>query len=207
MDGWALSRIHRTAEVHVVHPKTKKISDVYLDRIREARGVLHPIQHNMMRILYNQARSMAAANGWQMLPYAFDDRTYIESMRARVRNTLNALDDRIDDLVISSGSGVTVSGIAKEFLSHNPKGTVTTVCVSSERSVFGMMSNHGVASQAINVVKSPHDFGDTMVDVTAAPFPCNQFWDKKAWHWLTENVKVFRKRRILFWNLGGEYTY
>ena len=34
------------------------------------------------------------------------------------------------------------------------------------------------------------------------PFPCNSFYDAKAWKWLKENIKDMN-RDFLFWNIGG----
>ena len=45
---------------------------------------------------------------------------------------------------------------------------------------------------------------DDMMDWYETPFPCNEFWDKKAWYWLEQNIEKF-KGDILFWNLGGNW--
>ena len=203
--GWALAKLHK-APVHVVHPKTKKISNTYLERVVAAGGNLHPIRHNVMKVLYSQARIFAEQNDYQMMPYAFDAKPYIDSMDSRITDTLNDL-EHIDALVVSSGSGVTVSGLAKGFLRKNPKGVVYTICVSSEKAVNGVMSRRGIMpSPSLRVFKSPFAFDNVMPEV-AVPFACNQFWDKKAWHWLAENHTSLTGKRVLFWNLGGEYTY
>lgn len=34
-----------------------------------------------------------------------------------------------------------------------------------------------------------------------APFPCNPYYDLKAWEWLEENIEAL-KQPILFWNIG-----
>jgi hypothetical protein len=38
------------------------------------------------------------------------------------------------------------------------------------------------------------------------PFPINQFWDIKQWHWLEENIDKI-EGDILFWNIGGIYKF
>jgi hypothetical protein len=43
-----------------------------------------------------------------------------------------------------------------------------------------------------------------MMDWYETPFPCNEFWDKKAWYWLEQNIEKF-EGKILFWNLGGNW--
>lgn len=202
--GWALSRLAPDHEVFVVHPKTKKITGDYLDRITAAHGRLIPIRANMMRVLYSQAKNYAEDHGYQMLPYAFDNEIYVGTMQRRFLRALNNL-PRVDTFVVSSGSGVTLSGLAQAFFQHNPKGKVYSVCVSSEASINRMTKRYDLGEAAIHVVKSEYAFDDTMPHVSV-PFPCNQFWDKKAWHWLTENPEVIQGR-TLFWNLGGLYTF
>jgi len=43
-----------------------------------------------------------------------------------------------------------------------------------------------------------------MMESYETPFPCNEFWDKKAWYWLEKNIQKF-EGEILFWNLGGNW--
>jgi hypothetical protein len=38
------------------------------------------------------------------------------------------------------------------------------------------------------------------------PFPWNQFWDIKQWHWLENNIDKL-EGTILFWNVGGIYKF
>jgi len=44
-----------------------------------------------------------------------------------------------------------------------------------------------------------------MMDWYQTPFPCNEFWDKKAWYWLENNISKF-KGKVLFWNIGGKWS-
>lgn len=208
--GWALSKLAKKQEVHVVHPITKKFKPEYLDKVENAGGTLVPIRHNMMRVLYAQTGNIAKERGFQMLPYAFSCKEYLSPTARRISAELFdiALEHgRIDNLVVSSGAGVTVTALAKAFLRHYPKGKVYTICVSSEDSITKTLKQWEMHERGIHIVKSEYEFGDVMPKVAAPPFPCNQFWDKKAWHWLTENESLFRRKKTLFWNLGGEYTF
>ena len=45
---------------------------------------------------------------------------------------------------------------------------------------------------------------DDKMEWYKTPFPCNEFWDKKAWYWLEQNVSKF-EGDILFWNIGGNW--
>lgn len=204
--GWALAELSKKhdMEVHVVYPKTKKIKDSYLEVVESAGGILMPIRHNMMRVLYAQTRNIATENDYNMLPYAFNHDIYVKAMVDRFKKTIQQF-EHLDNLVVSSGSGVTITGLAQAFLEFNPKGKVYTVCVSSEDTVLRTMKDR-LSMDRVHVVKSDYEFGDVMSDYET-PFPCNQNWDKKAWHWIDTNKKVLRGKETLFWNLGGINTF
>jgi hypothetical protein len=43
-----------------------------------------------------------------------------------------------------------------------------------------------------------------MMEDYNVPFDCNEFWDKKMWYWLENNIEKL-EGNILFWNIGGSY--
>lgn len=209
--GWALAAICEDLgiEFHVSYPDSKKISREYLGMIKEMYPNVHmnPIRPNMMQIMYNALKRDAGENGWQMLPYAFDHefyRTYLENRIQPYKHFKN--------LVVSSGSGVTLSGLMrgyydeelKDFFIQTDK-KVWTTCVSTRGSIKKMLSKSGVGTVPIDIRKSEYDFDDRLEDYNA-PFPCNQFWDIKQWHWLENNIDKI-EGDILFWNVGGIYRF
>ena len=209
--GWALAAICEDLgiEFHVSYPDSKKISREYLGMIKEMYPNVHmnPIRPNMMQIMYNALKRDAGENGWQMLPYAFDHefyRTYLENRIQPYKHFKN--------LVVSSGSGVTLSGLMrgyydeelKEFFIQTDK-KVWTTCVSTRGSIKKMLSKSGVGTVPIDIRKSEYEFDDRLDDYKA-PFPCNQFWDIKQWHWLEKNIDKI-EGDILFWNVGGIYKW
>lgn len=209
--GWALAAICEDLgiEFHVSYPDSKKISREYLGMIKELYPNVHmnPIRPNMMQIMYNALKRDAGENGWQMLPYAFDHefyRTYLEHRIQPYKHFKN--------LVVSSGSGVTLSGLMrgyydeelKDFFIQTDK-KVWTTCVSTRGSIKKMLSKSGVGTVPIDIRKSEYDFDDRLEGYTA-PFPCNQFWDIKQWHWLENNIDKI-EGDILFWNVGGIYKW
>jgi hypothetical protein len=209
--GWTLAAICEDLgiEFHVSYPDSKKISREYLGMIKEMYPNVHmnPIRPNMMQIMYNALKRDAGENGWQMLPYAFDHefyRTYLENRIQPYKHFKN--------LVVSSGSGVTLSGLMrgyydeelKDFFIQTDK-KVWTTCVSTRGSIKKMLSKSGVGTVPIDIRKSEYDFDDRLDDYKA-PFPCNQFWDIKQWHWLEKNIDKI-EGDILFWNVGGIYKW
>jgi len=79
-----------------------------------------------------------------------------------------------------------------------------TVTVSNISTVKKKFLKHQIQpSEQIEIVKSEFEFDD-MMESYETPFPCNEFWDKKAWYWLEKNIQKF-EGEILFWNLGGNW--
>ena len=204
--GWALSQISKELgyEFIMAYHKSKKYPEYMLEKVDRTL----PLKPNMMSILYNKVGSIAREKDYIRLPYAFDHSAYIDTQRKRFREVKEKLD--FDHLVVSSGSGVTCLGM---LLEHDPfpslfepdnKRTFHTVCVSSESSIKKKFSKYQIYdTDNVEIVKSEFAFDDKM-EWYDTPFPCNEFWDKKAWYWLEQNISKF-DGDILFWNIGGNW--
>lgn len=209
--AWVLAAICEDLgiEFYASYPDSKKISREYLAMIKEKYPSVHmnPIKPNMMQIMYNSLKRDAGERGWQMLPYAFDHQFYKEYLRDRIQPYSN-----FKNLVVSSGSGVTLSGLMMgyygdvigDFFPKTDK-MVWTTCVSSEASIKKMLKKNGLEHLPIHIRKSEFMFEDRMPGYEA-PFACNQFWDIKQWHWLEHNIETI-EGDILFWNVGGIYKF
>lgn len=208
--AWALGAICEELgiEFYAAHPDSKKISQEYLGLIKEMypKTNLYPIRPNMMQIMYNSLKKDAREKGWQMLPYAFDHDFYKDYLADRIQPYTN-----FDNLVVSSGSGVTLSGLAKGYYREElkeffpqVKKKIWTTCVSSVSSINKTLKKSGIPIP-LNIRKSEYLFEDRLVGYEA-PFPCNQFWDIKQWKWLEENIDQI-EGTILFWNIGGIYKF
>ena len=208
--AWALGAICEELgiEFYAAHPDSKKISQEYLGLIKEMypKTNLYPIRPNMMQIMYNSLKKDAREKGWQMLPYAFDHDFYKDYLADRIQPYTN-----FDNLVVSSGSGVTLSGLAKGYYREElkeffpqVKKKIWTTCVSSVSSINKTLKKSGIPIP-LNIRKSEYLFEDRL-EGYEAPFPCNQFWDIKQWKWLEENIDQM-EGTILFWNIGGIYKF
>ena len=204
--GWALSEVSKELDYEFImaYPDSKKFPKHILDK---SENVL-PIKPNMMNVMYNKVGQIAREKDYIRLPYAFDHLEYIKTQKARLYEVKQELE--FDHLVVSSGSGVTCLGMVMEhepwpqlFDTGNTR-TFHTVCVSSEGTIKKKFKKYGIEpTEQVEIVKSKFAFDD-MMDSYETPFPCNEFWDKKAWYWLEQNIDKF-KCEILFWNLGGNW--
>jgi len=209
--GWTLAAVCEDLgiEFYYSYPDSKKISKELINMVKEKYPSckFNPIRPNMMSIMYNSLKKQSKEVGWQMLPYAFNHDFYMDYLSDRIQPYTN-----FKNLIVSSGSGVTLSGLAKgyfreelkEFWPQTDK-TIYTTCVSSEGSIKKTLNKNGLGQLPIKVRKSEYDFDDRL-DGYEAPFQCNQFWDIKQWKWLEENIDSI-KGDILFWNIGGIYKF
>ena len=118
--------------------------------------------------------------------------------------------NHFDTLVVSTGSGVTASGLIRAFninqiQKKRPINEVQihSVFMSSLKSVKKILKQNNALFKNVNLYPSKFKFSDTMPEYET-PFDCNEFWDKKSWWWLEKNINKI-KGRILFWNLGGSF--
>ena len=92
----------------------------------------------------------------------------------------------------------------RHYLNPSHNRTFHTVCVSNVDTIKKNLVNTKYTHQnQIEIVKSEFGFDD-MMEWYETPFPCNEFWDKKAWYWLENNISKF-DGKVLFWNLGGNW--
>lgn len=211
--GWALSYWGKELgfNIKIAYPDTKAFSRVMLDKITQYGGELIPLRHNMVAVLSAQAKNMAARNGWQMSPDAFNHPAYIGYWTERSSDFFSH--HSYDTIVIEGGSGVTSVGIIKGFLGVGYLGgimfepdyrgkKVIIVATSSVKTIENTISSElGCVPSCVEIYKSEFDFYDEMSHITA-PFPCNNLWDKKAWEWVVRNP-VRLTGKTLFWNLGA----
>ena len=209
--GWVLSRLCKEEGIQFIsaYPDTKTYPKTILEITQGNGATLYPMKPNFMKILENTLLGEVKKNGWQMLPYAFNHPMYVNYMGERMKEVLK--ENTYDHLVVSMGSGVTCSGLIREFLKYdswkdmrNNRRQVHGITMSSIRSTQDILKqNQAYDANNIHIYKSQFAFDDMMDDYNV-PFDCNEFWDKKQWYWLEENIEKL-EGKILFWNIGGSY--
>ena len=209
--GWALSQLCKEEGIEFIsaYPTTEKFPKVLIDKVVENGGKLYPMRPNMMALLDNKLGSDAKKNGWQRLPYAFNHKMYVDYMAMRMQEVLEKED--FDHLVVAMGAGVTCSGLIRQFLEYKDwkdivknRRQVHGITMSSINSTRAILEeNHAGDLNNVHIYKSPYAFDDMMPNYEV-PFDCNEFWDKKMWYWLEQNIEKL-DGKILFWNIGGSY--
>ena len=208
--GWALSELCKRRGIKFIYayPPSKTYSKFILNKAKNNKCEFYELKPNMMAILYAQVQSYAKRKDIQMLPYAFDHQYYRSCMSSRARNVFDE-NPFIDHLVISAGSGVTSSGVVKQFnpgnnLFSNSNRQAHVITVSNVSTINKKFSGYGMTDSSIHVHKTKFLFEDMMKNYEV-PFPCNGTWDRKAWWWLEQNIEQL-EGDILFWNIGGNVS-
>jgi hypothetical protein len=209
--GWVLSQLCKEEGIEFVsaYPDTQKYPKGLLEKIQSNGAQMLPMKPNMMALLDNKLSSICKQNGWQRLPYAFNHPMYVDYMASRMDEVLQNYE--FDHLVVSMGAGVTCSGLIRRFLEYTDwkdiaknKRQVHGVTMSSIGSTKTILQqNRAYDPNNVHIYKSSYAFDDMMEDYNV-PFDCNEFWDKKMWYWLEQNIEKL-EGNILFWNIGGSY--
>jgi len=210
--GWTLSKMCKEYGIEFIssYPNSKTYPPQILEIIKGNGATLNPMKPNMMKLLENKLGGIAKKNGWQQLPYAFNHPAYINYMQDRMKQVLEKED--FDHLVVSIGSGVTASGLIREFLQYKDwkdilknKRQVHTVTMSSLESTQKILNENKAGDlNNIHIYQSEYAFDDFMDEVTEYPFDMNEFWERKMWWWLENNIENL-EGKVLFWNIGGSY--
>ena len=200
--GWLVSAIcdELGIEYYYSFPNSKNFNREILTDVQSKypNTKLNPIKPNMVSIMFNVLKKQSIERGWQIIPYGFNHHDFVESFKDRIQPYNN-----YNNLFVGSGSGLSVCGLSKGFLKGNNH--IYTSVVSTLSTLNRRLKEYDVDTDKITSIKSDYDFYDEMKEFDT-PFPCNQFWDKKAWKYLSEIIDDV-KGSILFWNLGGLYEY
>jgi len=210
--GWTLSKLCPLHGIEFVsaYPDSKLYPPELLHRIESNGATMHPMKPNMMAVMENKLKGDCKKNGWQMLPHAFNHPIYVEYMQKKMEEIIKGKD--YTHLVLGVGSGVTAAGLIKGFLKYdtwedilNNKRKVHGMTMSSMDSTMKTLNeNKAGDANNINIYPSLLEFNDPM-DGFEVPFDCNEFWEKKSWKWLSDNIDRL-DGNILFWNVGGSYS-
>lgn len=59
-------------------------------------------------------------------------------------------------------------------------------------------------TERVRFVDEGYNYADAAPSSVSVPFPCNPYYDQKAWNWLQqpENLEPLAHKPIVFWNIG-----
>lgn len=104
--------------------------------------------------------------------------------------------------VVSVSSGTIAAGVARGLSCLGFSGVLILHMGFSRPAELLKHYIHGHAPGVqLATVDEGYAYKDAVVGVTV-PFPCNPYYDRKAWKWLTANVEKLSDP-VVFWNIGA----
>lgn len=217
--GWAVSYVCSNLGKRAVNywPRFKKDPPGDLPpRFQQQQAMslgadLQALQAGRSAILYHQARKHLAANypDSYLMPNALKLPESITENAAEAVRTAPHLPGS-GTLVISISSGTVAAGVLKGFEEAGLLRSYNVILHmgysrSQDATREYIEKAAGLAlGDRIKFIDEGYGYADAARGVTA-PFPCNPFYDLKAWKWLSDplNLEPLVGRPIVFWNIGS----
>jgi len=147
-------------------------------------------------VLYHQAKKLCEAAGGYMMPNALK---LEETVDETAKETIGI--SGFDYVVISISSGTIAAGVIKGL------GKVPTYLLhlgysrSHEETAKYIMGKAGIGAK-LKLIDEKYSYKDVSKDGVNPLWPCNPYYDLKAFRWwVSEGMKLY-KGNVLFWNVG-----
>ncbi len=145
----------------------------------------------------------------KMLPQGLPFNETVENVSLEIIKDCDSFRD-IKTIVASAGSGVMIAGILKGLHATGLSPDIYGILISPKstevmrKKIFKMsgLKEGGLFGTNINVkiIDSSYEYTDK--EMIKIPFPCNPYYDAKAWKWLLNNLDKLKKP-VCFWNIGA----
>ena len=183
----------------VAFPQVKnRPAPLSAQRAAELGAELLPVPSNFVAICYRQASKQILERGGVMMPFGFECEEAVESVELEAATIPN---DQIEGgtLVVCCGSGVTLAGIVRG-LPTLPSKIVGVSIGRSHKNIEKCLARFCDVPDQFELHQAPYKYSQP--SQAECPFPCNQFYDLKAWEHLVNHVGEYTNP-ILMWNVGA----
>ena len=162
-------------------------------------AALHGLPAGRSAVLWHAARRATEGLGGYMLPNALK---LPESVAETAEETPNR---GFDNVVISASSGTLAAGVIKGFTRRGKPVRRFVVHLGYSRSHEQLLrylhEQSGCAEAPIEIIDEEYSYKDKARDGETPPWPCNEYYDLKAFRWWLENRRKYGGS-TLFWNIG-----
>lgn len=153
-------------------------------------------------ILYHRAKKyMADLKSSYMMPNALK---LPETMRETAYEVHVTDMAKFDNIVIPISSGTVAAGVLQGLVKkkHYPRIFIHLGYTRSKKAVRAYLRQNapGFPQKRIKIIDEGYAYKDQARGSMVPPFPCNPYYDLKAWQWL---LRARPKGRTLFWNIGA----
>lgn len=170
-----------------------------LRRAEELGAQILPVRAGRISISFAEARREVERRGGAMLPFGMECSESVEAVRLEAA-TVPARFTTAGTVVVSSGSGVTLTGILLG-LQGRPARIIGVSAGRSPETILRCVRRYAPLDAQHAEIQPAHWPYHHALDYPS-PFPANTFYDRKAWRFLVENFEQL-PRPVLFWNVGA----
>lgn len=168
-------------------------------RAKELGAEMYGLTAGRSCILYHEARKHVETLGGYMMPNALKlEESVIETAKEVVRKSY-------DIVLIPASSGTIAAGVIKGFAEHNlhPKYLIHMGYSRSHEEIDSYLRKmSGVPKAVLRLIDEEYSYKDTAEDGPTPPWPCNAYYDLKAFRWWMNHRDQFHGKSVLFWNIG-----
>jgi hypothetical protein len=176
-------------------------------RALDFEAELHPLPAGRSAILFHTAKRETRKLGGYMMPNALKLTETVEECSAEVARTAGL--EEFTDIVISISSATIAAGVLKGLHEQglHPKVWLHMGYERSQDAVEKYMRGYlpnGLPFD-ITFINEKYGYKDQARsgDYNPPPFPCNPYYDLKAWRWMDREGLGRMGERVLFWNIGS----
>lgn len=216
--GWAVAKACRLLKKHCVHffPLTKKNANrPWVEVLRDhpqweeaARQMAVPtaLQAGRSAILYHQAKKWLIGyrdgKGY-MMPNALKLHESVTETAAEFDRT--QIPNSVDKIIVSASSGTIAAGVVLGARRAGWDGTIIihmgyARSYGAVKSYIERMAGHSLGKHEF--VDEGYDYADSAQPGLDPPFPCNEYYDLKAFRWFTKTIHATKGNPSLLWNIG-----
>lgn len=202
--GWGVAYLARELgglEVHAYFPSIKADNGILHQQQKmsqELGAILHPMKGGRTAVLYSQAKKEILSLGGYMMPMGLT----VEESVVAIASESDTIPSSLlgGDLVVCTGSCMTLSGITKSLASklHKIYGISAGMNTAKQEKRCGVAGVQLPTNVELVLPEGVDYYSQETIDT---PFPCSVYYDKKAWRWLVENLDILQDP-IIFWNIG-----
>lgn len=170
-------------------------------------------------VLLHEARKLQSCGDF-IVQYGMNSKdpkhlaAFYESTAAQVQN----LPDELDKLIVSVGSGITVSGILYGLQKYNKKVkqvVLVGLAPNREKKIRQRLADLSLHT-GVNCWNSKFKYEDIFADgivyekrfenVRCGKIEFHGHYEAKTYLWFQENQKLFENQKVCFWIIGAEPT-
>lgn len=160
---------------------------------------LYGLKATRSSILHHQARKLCVARGGYMMPNALKLEESVEETAAEVSNCLSF---NFATVIVPASSGTIAAGVVAGFYGQGqtPLVVIHLGYSRAAKDVITYVNRMSGYSPRLQVIDEEYEYKDVARIGPTPPWPCNRYYDLKAFRWWLANVK--RHKHALFWNIG-----